>query len=117
MKDADWSVCSSAAVAAGSQPVDAVAEPLMKLLDDEGIGSCACGSLGQLKFEPAIPKLKELGAKKRGMTAVSAIGALQEMGAMSDLEAAVAKLENNALSSPSNIMRSSDPRMQVSLSS
>jgi HEAT repeat protein len=83
MKDADWTVCSSAAVAAGNQPVDAVAEPLMKLLDDERISSYACGSLGQLKFELAIPKLKELVAKKRG-TAVFAIGTLQEMGVMSE---------------------------------
>ncbi len=93
LKDADLAVCAAAAAAAGTQPAEAVAEMLMTSVDNDQIGAAVCRSLGQLKYEAAIPRLKEVVAQKRGISAESAIAALHDMGALSDVEAALAKLE------------------------
>jgi len=53
----------------------------------------ACRSLGQLKFEAAIPKLKEPADEQEQMVAMAAIDALKQMDVISSVDAAVAKLK------------------------
>ncbi len=100
MADPESTVRTSAARSAGSHPADAVAEPLLGLLDDSDwrVAVAAATSLGRLKSEPAVPRLQELAAGTNKPLAAAAIDALKAIGVLSELEAAIRKLDVAPLS-------------------
>jgi HEAT repeat protein len=118
LRDSEWIVRSYAAHAARHHPADLVAEPLMELLDHQQLSPYACHSLAELRYQPAIPKLKELRAGASDTVAAAAIQALYVMGEMSVLEVAVAKLERGVSLSRRDrhaIVKSDDEALNVKL--
>ena len=116
MADSEASVRSSAALAAGSQDPDKVVDPLIKLLDDAepSVAIAACGSLGTLKSEEAVARLKQLQAGDSHPLAAAAIDALKATGTLSELEAARAKLGVSRLSSSEfNVLAQAKDKLAV----
>ena len=95
LHESDASVRTSAARSAGSHPVDAVVQPLIDVLDDKetAVTLAACESLGRLKAQAAEQRLKQLQASKNQTLAIAAINALKAIGALSEPDAALAKLD------------------------
>jgi HEAT repeat protein len=95
MRDPNPSVRNAAALAAGSARSEAIEQELIARLSDEvhEVRTNACLSLGELKCRAAIGKLKELQAGNDKRLAASAIHALQRIGELTELEAAVARLD------------------------
>lgn len=95
LRDADTSVRYSAVRSAGSHPVDAVAPSLIGMFDDKdwGMTMAVCESLGRLKAEVAVPQLRQLQTSEQPPVAAAAVNALREIGTLSELDAALAKLE------------------------
>jgi len=94
LSDADARVRSAAATAAGSHQGDAIVDSLIKLLRDPDVGVVigACGSLGVLDAEKAVGTIRELQSAEDTRVASTAIDALKAIGAVTNLEAARAKL-------------------------
>lgn len=95
MRDPDPSVRNAAALAAGSARSEAIEQELIARLSDEvhEVRISACASLGELKCRAAIGKLKELQAGKEKRLAACAITALQIIGELTEIEAALARLD------------------------
>lgn len=100
MSDPETNVRWSAAGAAGDCRPEAVVDALVKLLDDaqSSVVVAACGSLGRLKAKDAAPRLQQLQAAEELALQVAAIDALKAIGVLSELEAALAKLDGGRLS-------------------
>jgi HEAT repeat protein len=98
MADPETDVRSSAARAACEHKAEALVEPLIGLLDDSMLAVEACAALGALKSDRAVPKLKELQTSDEPGLAAAAIDALHEIGVLSEVEAALSKLEVAQLS-------------------
>ncbi|MBC8869645.1 MAG: HEAT repeat domain-containing protein [Planctomycetes bacterium] len=94
LSDADARVRSAAATAAGNHQGEAIVDSLIKLLGDPDIGVVigACGSLGMLKAEKAVESIRELQSADDTRVASTAIDALKAIGAVTNLDAARAKL-------------------------
>jgi HEAT repeat protein len=95
MRDPDPSVRRAAALAAGSARSEAIEQELIARLSDEvhEVRTYACLSLGELKCRAAIGKLKELQAGNDKRLAASAIHALERIGELTEIEAALARLD------------------------
>ena len=97
--DANPAVRSTAAKAAASHPANMVVEPLIALLADDvsTVVSYAAASLGRLKAQEAIKPLEALRKRDDGRYEARAVDALRSIGALSDVEAALAKIGKTAL--------------------
>lgn len=111
LHDSEAIVRNAAATAAKAFPPDRIAGDLIPLLDDMDLSVqiAACQSVGQLKSQAAVARLKELAAKAddsppgprapaRGASGAAALrsaalDALVALDAMSAVDAAIAKLE------------------------
>ncbi len=100
LADADARVRVAAAFAAGSHPSETVIDSLIELLGDPdgGVVIAACGSLGMLQAEKAADRIRELQSAEDPRLAVVALDALKAMGALTEREAARAKLGITRLS-------------------
>ena len=89
----------TAAHTAAVFPCDEVRAALIKLLDDMDITVklASAGSLGTLQTRDAVPKLKELQSDANPQIKTAAIDALQKIGELTPLSAALAKLDGGLL--------------------
>lgn len=94
LTDTDARVRVAAAIAAGSHRSEAIVDSLIKLLGDAdgGVVIAACGSLGMLRAEKAADRIRELQSAEDSRLAAVAIDALKAMAALTEHEAARAKL-------------------------
>ena len=99
MTDPEASVRLAAAQAANVFSCDNVRTALLPLLDDAdfSVKLMAAASLGSLKARNAIPKLKELQADPNQQFKTAVIDALVNIGELTRLEGAMAKLDGGTL--------------------
>ncbi|MFH1923811.1 MAG: HEAT repeat domain-containing protein [Planctomycetota bacterium] len=95
VSDSEAMVRRSAAQAAARHKTDAVVNALLEMLDDSesNVAIVACGSLGTLKSEDAVPRLRELQIGDNRPLAAAAIDSLKAIGVLSEVEAALSKLD------------------------
>ncbi len=84
----------TAVVAAANQKSAAVVPPLVKMLEGEAnVAMAACRSLGKLKAEAAAEGLRRLESHPNRSVAMAALDALQQIGAVTAADAALARLK------------------------
>lgn len=98
LRDAEAPVRRAAAWAAGCAASQIVEKELIAALDDEvlEVRQTACGSLGLLKSKAAVGKLQQLRASDQLGLKLPAIGALEGIGELTALEAAMERLQSGS---------------------
>jgi HEAT repeat protein len=120
LRDPDPQVREAAAWAAATAAGDRAAEGLIGLLDDGNVtvAIAACRALGNLRCVTAQNKLKKLQSHPSEWLRNAAVDALDSIGAMSQADAALARLHGTRYVGGSDVdflVRSADPRLVPAL--
>lgn len=115
MSDGNTAIRMAAVQVAAQCDADTVTASLIKCLDDSqsSVSGAACAALGRLKAKEAVPKLRELHDGNDPQRMLPASLALRAIGAITDVELALTKLEVSTPSSSDfeRLTQSNDKRI------
>ncbi len=102
LNDSDPAIRRQAVWSAGGHPVGAFGRPIMDLLDHDDVGLIisACRTLGELQFQAAVPKLRQLLTHKHIGIARASADALKKLGELRDEDALLLEREQGVIPAP-----------------